>query len=316
MSAADQGAEVSESLTPGRRASVVVGVSTVWTTPDAPRVCDDPAIDDIPRLADWVDGMTWDQRKDLRGRTLTQVLFGETVHVEEVVGDWARIVAIEQAAPPLDPRGYPGWLPAAHIVPDDRDEQPTEGQYVVNATFSTLRERPEDASGVVDIVLGTRLTVLGQARGRYAPVAAAGRLAPLWADLSDLAPVATRSAAAARDLLPVALRLQGVPYIWGGVSPYGIDCSGLVYLAHRRLNAVVPRDADHQADASRLVEPGEQRPGHLCFFRDRDAPIDHVGLLQGPGQLLHASGSAGQVQQEPIEGELARRLAAIHRTLP
>jgi cell wall-associated NlpC family hydrolase len=259
--------------------------------------------------------MTNEQRKDLRGRTLTQLLFGDVVHVEEVVDGWARVVAIEQAAPPLDPRGYPGWLPAAHIVLDDRNEQPAEGQYVVDATFSTLYERPETASRAVEVVLGTRLTVLGQAQGRYAPVAAPGRPAPLWADLADLAPAATRPAAAAQDVLQVALRLQGVPYIWGGISPYGIDCSGLVYLAHRRLNAVVPRDAADQADASRPVAPGEQAPGDLCFFRDGDARIDHVGLLHGPGQLVHASGSAGRVQQELIEGELARRLGAIHRTL-
>jgi cell wall-associated NlpC family hydrolase len=264
----------------------------------------------------WVKGMTKEQRKDLRGRTLTQALFGDVVHVEEVADGWARIVAIEQAAPPLDPRGYPGWLPAAHIVPDDRDEEPAERQYVVDAMFSTLYESPEATSHAVDIVLGTRLTVLGPAHGRFAPVAAPGRPAPLWADLTDLAPAATRPAAAGRDLLPVALRLEGVPYIWGGVSPYGIDCSGLVYLAHRRLGAVVPRDAGDQADASRPVEPGEQAPGHLCFFDDRDARIDHVGLLHGPGQLVHASGSAGRVQQEPIEGELARRLRSIHRTLP
>jgi gamma-D-glutamyl-L-lysine dipeptidyl-peptidase len=313
---ANKGAEVNQTQSPGRRAAVIVGVSTVWTSPDAPRACDAPAIADTPRLPDWISGMTKEQRKDLHGRTLTQVLFGDIVQVEEVADGWARIVAIEQAAPPLDPRGYPGWLPAGHIVPDDRDEQPAEGQYIVDAMFSALHERPEAASRAVDIVLGTRLTVLGQAQGRYAPVAAPGRPAPLWADLADLAPAATRPAAAARDLLPVALRLQGVPYIWGGVSPYGIDCSGLVYLAHRRLNVVVPRDADDQADASRPVEPGEQEPGHLCFFGDRDARIDHVGLLHGPGQLIHASGSAGRVQQEPIEGELARRLRAIHRTLP
>jgi gamma-D-glutamyl-L-lysine dipeptidyl-peptidase len=307
---------VTETLSPGQRAAVVVGVSTVWTTPDAPRACDAPAIAGTPRLSAWVRGMTKEQRKDLRGRTLTQVLFGDAVQVEEVADSWARIVAIEQAAPRLDPRGYPGWLPAAHIVPDDRDEQPAVGEYVVDAMFSTLHERPEAAAPAVDIVLGTRLTVLGQPQGRYVPVAAPGRPGPLWADLADLAPTATRPAAAARDLLPVALRLQGVPYIWGGVSPYGIDCSGLVYLAHRRLNVVVPRDAGDQADASRPVESGEQAPGHLCFFRDHNAPIDHVGLLHGPGQLVHASGSAGQVQQDLIEGELARRLGAIHRTLP
>jgi cell wall-associated NlpC family hydrolase len=308
---------VNHTLSPGQRAAVVIGVSTVWTSPDAPRACDAPAIADIPRLSDWVSGMTQDQRKDLRGRTLTQALFGDVVQVEEVVGGWARIVAIEQAAPPLDPRGYPGWVPAAHIVPDDRAERPAQSQFVLDAMFSALLERPEAASRAVEIVLGTRLTALGQAQGRYVPVAAPGRPAPLWADLADLAPATAPLAASPLDLLPVALRLQGVPYIWGGVSPYGIDCSGLVYLSHRRLNAAVPRDASDQADASVPVGPGEQAPGHLCFFSDgRDAPIDHVGLLHGPGQLIHASGSVGQVRQEPIEGELARRLTAIHRTLP
>lgn len=302
---------------PGRRAAVVVGVSTVWTSPDAPRACDAPAIAGTPRLSAWVREMTTEQRKGLQGRTLTQVLFGDVVQVEEVVDGWARIVAVEQAAPPLDPRGYPGWLPAAHIVPDDPDEQPAERRFVVSAKFTTLHERPGGASCAVDVVLGTRLTVLGQAEGRYAPVAAPGRPAPLWADLADLAPAAaTPPAATARDLLPVTRALQGVPYIWGGVSPYGIDCSGLVYLAHRRLNVVVPRDAADQADASIPVGSGEQAPGHLCFFADSDAPIDHVGVLCGPGQLIHASGSAGQVQQEPLEGKLARRLSAVHRTLP
>jgi gamma-D-glutamyl-L-lysine dipeptidyl-peptidase len=243
-------------------------------------------------------------------------LFGDVVQVEDVAGGWARIIAVGQAAPSRDPRGYPGWLRAAHIVPDDRDEQPAGEQRVVDATFSVLREGPQAPAPAVDIVLGTRLTVLGPAQGRYVPVAAPGRPAPLWADHGDLAPVDT-GPAAARDLLPVALRLQGVPYIWGGVSPYGIDCSGLVYLAHRRLNVVVPRDADDQANASDLAGPGEQAPGHLCFFsQGPGARMDHVGLLQGPGQLIHASGSAGQVRQERLEGQLARRLAAMRRTLP
>jgi len=307
---------VTQALSPGRRAAVVVGVSTVWTSPDAPRPCDAPAIADAPRLPAWVGGMTTEQRKDLHGRTLTQVLFGDVVRVEEVAKGWARVVAVGQAAPPLDPRGYPGWLPAAHVVPDDRGDEPAQGQYVVDAKFSALYEKPGAGARAVDIVLGTRLTVLGQAQGRYAPVAAPGRAAPLWADLADLAQVSGQPAAAARDLVPVALAVQGVPYIWGGASPYGIDCSGLVYLAHRRLNVAVPRDAGDQADASVPVAPAQQAPGHLCFFGDPDTGIDHVGVLREPGRLIHASGSGGQVLQEPVEGKLAQRLIAVHRTLP
>jgi cell wall-associated NlpC family hydrolase len=294
---------------------VIAGVSTVWTSPDAPRACDAPAVADQPLMPDWVSGMTREQRKDLNGRTLTQALFGDVVQVEEVAGGWARVVALGQAAPPLDPRGYPGWLPAAHIVSEDPGEQPAAGKYVVDALVSTLHERREAASPAVEVVLGTRLTVLGRAQGRRVPVAAPGRPAPLWADRADLVPVAGPPPAAC-DVLQVALRFQGVPYIWGGVSPYGIDCSGLVYLAHRRLNAVVPRDAGDQADASRPVEPGGQAPGDLCFFRDGHGQIDHVGLVYGPGQLVHASGPAGQVRREPLAEELARRLTAIHRTLP
>jgi gamma-D-glutamyl-L-lysine dipeptidyl-peptidase len=315
---------VDESLTPGRRASVVVGVSTAWTAPDAPRPCDAPAVAGVPRHRDWVGGMSREERRGLGGRTVTQVLFGDTVLIEEVAGGWARVVAVDQPAPGLDPRGYPGWVPSAHIAADDRGEQPEGRRYVVDALLSTLRETPAGTSPVmVDIVLGTRLTALAPPPGpgpqeHWVPVAVPGRAEPLWADAADLAPAPTRPPAA-EDVLRVALRFAGAPYLWGGLSPYGIDCSGLVHLAHRRLGAVVPRDAADQADASRPVEPAEAAPGDLCFFRDPgdpEAPIDHVGLVHRPGRLLHASGAAGQVRREPIEGTLARRLSAVHRTLP
>jgi cell wall-associated NlpC family hydrolase len=199
--------------------------------------------------------MTLEQRKDLVGRTLTQVLFGDTVLVEEVARGWARIIAVGQAAPDLDPRGYPGWVPAAHIAP--------------------ALDRPDPA-----------------------PV-----------------PGPMRSPTA-QDVLQTALSLEGVPYIWGGLSPYGIDCSGLVHLAHRRLGVTVPRDAADQANASRPVEPGTEAPGDLCFFSAPGGTIDHVGFVVSPGRLLHAPGSGSQVRQDPIEGPLARRLTSIHRTLP
>jgi gamma-D-glutamyl-L-lysine dipeptidyl-peptidase len=290
----------------------------VWAAPDAPRDCDAAAVAGMPSLRDWVSGMTREQRKGLGGRTVTQVLFGDAVIVDEVsdVGcRWARIVAVDQAAPGLDPRGYPGWVPAAHIVAGDHGERASGPQYVVDALASTLREGPDGASPVADIVLGTRLTALGPPQGRRVPVAAPGRAEPLWADLADLA-LAPARPPTARDLLRVALRLEGVPYIWGGLSSYGLDCSGLVHLAHRRLGTIVPRDAGDQADASGPVAPGAEAPGDLCFFRDPGMPVDHVGVVNGPGRLLHASGGAGQVCQELLEGTLARRLSAIHRTLP
>jgi len=113
---ASNGEEVTQAPSPSRRAAVVVGVSTVWTSPDAPRARDAPAIADAPRLRAWITGMTTEQRTDLNGRTLTQALFGDVVQVEEVPDGWPRIVATERLAPPPAPRAGPA------------QEEPIEGK--------------------------------------------------------------------------------------------------------------------------------------------------------------------------------------------
>ena len=74
---------------------------------------------------------------------------GETVLVEEVTGGWARIIAVGQPAPPLDPRGYPGWLPAAHIIREEHGAAATGQQYVVDALVSTLQAKYADNLGVL-----------------------------------------------------------------------------------------------------------------------------------------------------------------------
>jgi cell wall-associated NlpC family hydrolase len=250
----------------------------------------------------------------LHDRTLTQLLFGDRVLVEEVVDGWARIVAPEQACPQLDRRGYVGWLPFAHLAPPEGAGHADAEVYVVNSIASELRETPDGKPAGIDVVLGTRLTAAGAAEAGYVPVIVPGRAEPLWATLPDLVTAPTDPPTPS-EVLEIAQRLVGVPYVWGGVSPYGIDCSGLVYLAHRRLGLAVPRDAADQADASRRLASEEAQPGDLYFFARPGSPIHHVGFVAGRQQTFHASGSAGRVQQESIAGELADTLVATHRTV-
>ena len=98
-------------LSPGAEAVVSVAVSTLWTSPDRVRQIDDPALSVPSRPRDWIEGMSPEQREDLGGRTLTQLLLGDRVQVLELRGWWARVVALGQPSS-LDPRGYPGWLPS------------------------------------------------------------------------------------------------------------------------------------------------------------------------------------------------------------
>jgi hypothetical protein len=115
------------------------------------------------------------------------------------------------------------------------------------------------------------------------------------------------------DVLEVARAWVGTPYVWGGLTEHGIDCSGLVHLAFRLAGQTLPRDASDQALVTALVEPGQERPGDLYFFSDKPGRITHVGFVTGPDRMLHACGDKGRVVEEELPDSRRRTLVAIHR---
>mgnify|MGYP001952876170 CR=1 FL=1 len=261
---------------------------------------------------------------------LSQLLLGERVLVEEVRPDgWARLVAVEQPAAKLDPRGYPGWLPVDQLTlplePATGEAMGTggatvadEAALVVDAVVTRLHEFPAGPVALPGVILGTRLRPAGPARDGWRPVRVPGWDAPLWAPEGHLVPVPTRPPSAA-EVLAVASRLLDVTYVWGGVSPYGIDCSGLVHLAWRRFGVRLPRDADDQAAATTSLPLGTERPGDLYFFARPGKAIHHVGMVTarpGPGddrRMLHACYTKRRVLEERLPAERTATLVGAHR---
>jgi hypothetical protein len=115
------------------------------------------------------------------------------------------------------------------------------------------------------------------------------------------------------DVLEVAREWIGTPYVWGGLTKHGIDCSGLVHLAFRRAGQTLPRDASDQALVTAPVPAGQERPGDLYFFSDKPDRITHVGFVTGPGRMLHACGEKGRVVEEELPENRQRTLVAVHR---
>jgi cell wall-associated NlpC family hydrolase len=114
-----------------------------------------------------------------------------------------------------------------------------------------------------------------------------------WAQRPDLRPVVDpqTSANGRAEVIATARRFLGLPYLWGGTTPFGLDCSGMVQLAHRVFGITLPRDADLQWADRRLapVPRTRLRPGDLVFFGPRRGAVTHVGLALGRGSFISAT---------------------------
>ncbi|MEV1157841.1 NlpC/P60 family protein [Micromonospora chokoriensis] len=304
-------------LQPGREAVVRVAVATLWTSPEAVRPVDRPALTARADILAWVSGMNTDQQ--VGDCVLSQLLLGERVLVSELRPDgWARVVAVEQPAAKLDPRGYPGWLPAEQLTAADPTATGTAPPLVVDTTVTGLHAAPGGPVVVPGVVVGTRLVPAGPARDDWRPVHVPGQATPLWLPDDHLA--ATPPAAPSpEEALAVAQRLLDVIYIWGGLSAHGIDCSGLVHLAWRRLGVLLPRDADDQAAATTPLTLGAERPGDLYFFARPGRKIHHIGIVTAPPgdggerRMLHACYRRRRVIEEPLPADRTATLVGAHR---
>ena len=98
-------------------------------------------------------------------------------------------------------------------------------------------------------------------------------------------PTGAQIVAAARVFL-------GLPYLWAGTSGFGLDCSGLTYIAYHRFGMTVPRDADQQATRGRAVSLAELRLGDLLFFAGSGGTgsVHHVALYAGGGVMIESPG--------------------------
>ena len=210
-----------------------------------------------------------------------QLLFGAALTVIDRAGEAVFVQAVAD--------GYCGWVAAAAVGPA------CEASHWVAAPATHLyREASIKRGEVARLSLGARVAVLAETGGF-------ARTAEGYIPAQHLAPLA----APAPDPVALAESLLGTPYLWGGNSRDGIDCSGLVQAAFLACGLPLPGDSDLQAQCGTPLSEGEAlRRNDLIFWNG------HVALALSDQVMIHATAARMAVVEENTASAIARILAA------
>ena len=202
------------------------------------------------------------KEKSQKSEMISQLLYGETFEILELSNNWSHIK--------MNFDNYEGWIKNNQYLKIDHKEFKKIDESIY---CSDLVEFVESSNKKLKtIVMGSNVSNAGILNDKFE-----GNF--------------SNSRKIKEEAVKIALLLINTPYLWGGRSPFGIDCSGLSQLAYKMIGVNLPRDAKDQAKiGSTLSFIDESQAGDLAFFHDQDDKIVHVGIILKNNYIIHAFG--------------------------
>jgi cell wall-associated NlpC family hydrolase len=219
----------------------------------------------------------------------SELHYGTELEVLDELGKW---VFTRQAD------GYLGWAYRPYL---GEGSAPT-ATHLVLAPVIELRSEPDETGEIVTRVMsGTGITVEETSDGWSQVKASKSGWIPSR-HLRSVNALPNSPEEKRACIIRDSQRMIGIPYLWGGISGNGIDCSGFARLLHRWVGVDIPRDADMQCKAAKPVEPPYEA-GDLFFFAEDDSKrnISHVGISLGGWKMIHSSRSRNGVYVDDIQ---------------
>ncbi len=242
----------------------------------------------------------------LRAEQVTQLVLGETARVVERRKEWLRVQG--------DVDEYEGWVHEGYVLTVAR---PDAAAWRASATGWS--DGAIVRAGTDHVRLPLRARVRLEPGGVRLPDGRAGSV--IEGSVRDMEDV-KREARTTGITQWAWTAFAGAPYQWGGVTPLGVDCSGLVQTTFAARGVALPRDAWQQAATGTPVPVEEIVPGDLCFFHGEATDrITHVALYAGDDAIVHSTVACGAVVNErwgtgSRAAKLRARLVQARRVTP
>jgi SH3-like domain-containing protein len=225
---------------------------------------------------------------------VSQGLLGMPVRILEARGGWQHIQT---------PDRYTGWMNGSveAMTKPELQQYLQKPKVMVTSLSCYSLEKPDGAScPVSDLVAGNMLAVKGSEGEFYHVAYPDGREAYVWKqDAMETAEWLKSIELTGKSIVNTAYRFMGIPYLWGGTSSKGLDCSGFTKTVYFMHGVILSRDASQQALSGKLIDASgdlsDALPGDLLFFGARataDNPkeqVVHVGIYIGDKRFIHAS---------------------------
>lgn len=204
---------------------------------------------------------------------ISQAFFGEIVTRIKEAGNWAFIRSSDN---------YEGWVPLDSLYTPEKTYQPT--LYTCKLVVPLYAEETIVFGPKFNLPYGIGLKVVGQSTDWFTVEMPYGEL--LYVRRGHLAEKKTLQK---NDLVAFAKEFLDIPYIWGGRSSFGFDCSGYVQTLYLYLGIQLPRDSGPQSRDKRFVDVENLEIGDLIFWGESREKIKHVGLYIGNNQFIHST---------------------------
>lgn len=213
------------------------------------------------------------KKPDEQSEMVSQMLFGELCTIKKSNKEWSQILTLDD--------NYTGWVDSKMLTQIKNKELLNSPITIIPEVLVYIQSVNHETK--YPIVAGSKLYNYEEIKRQFIIDGQKFNLLTPF-DLID-------SNHKPGNIIPIALKYLHAPYLWGGKSPFGIDCSAFVQIVYKINQIWLPRDAQQQYDyLEETVQISNIQPGYLAFFSKDGRKINHVGIVTEDSKIIHASG--------------------------